>query len=403
MLVELRQAQEPLDYYRLQGQLFRDLYEAQELQAEHSRNAKREMHGKHVERPPLGSWELERAVSDRVVRQLRGVGDALAWHLFGFDRRYLYALSQNDPVSPMVGKDGLAYELGTVVQIWEERGEVALLHDLTNSIRIGDLTIFSADGPRLHEVKSGPKGPTKAQRARMARAEAVLNGERLPIGPDMPGEIWRSSTPFETHLEAFGSALSRADEAGSSALAVGSQWIVSCLSLASPQLSKDLDGALAPWLNPEEAVATARLNDASLFLRGTRPTDRVGVSPGSAPFTIYPFDAPTCARLLCDYVIFETVIGWDRIANALEDEGFAVDFPGDPESTDLAPNEMPVFAVTDGRGRLVIPGSGLQQVLYEFLDPRAYAAAVAEFFRVAEKGRRVEFFLTFADEARVWR
>jgi hypothetical protein len=45
----------------------------------------------------IQSWKLEIAVCERVGRQLRSIGDLLAWRLFNFDRRVIVALSRNNP------------------------------------------------------------------------------------------------------------------------------------------------------------------------------------------------------------------------------------------------------------------------------------------------------------------
>lgn len=74
----------------------------------------------------------------------------------------------------MSGKAGLAYELGAVEELWTGHGHFALLHDLTNCLRIGDLSEFTSDGRvLLAEVKkSGRRDPQ--QIARMAAAVAAV-------------------------------------------------------------------------------------------------------------------------------------------------------------------------------------------------------------------------------------
>lgn len=86
---------------------------------------------------------------ERVGRQLRSVGDALAWRASGFDRSYITALSQNAPPGPMAGKAGLNARLVAVEARWNDHGRFALLHDLTSCLRIGDLTDFFPNGRRL--------------------------------------------------------------------------------------------------------------------------------------------------------------------------------------------------------------------------------------------------------------
>jgi hypothetical protein len=43
----------------------------------------------------LESWNLEYQVFERVCRQLRTVGDALAWKLFHYERNIIIALSRS--------------------------------------------------------------------------------------------------------------------------------------------------------------------------------------------------------------------------------------------------------------------------------------------------------------------
>src|SRR5205807_2657442 len=89
------------------------------------------------------------------------------------------ALSRNAPPSPMVGKAGLAWELGAVKEAWERDGHFALLHDLTNSVRIGDITVFGSSGPSIAEVKQSAGGGSRhreqVRRAQRALAKAGLD------------------------------------------------------------------------------------------------------------------------------------------------------------------------------------------------------------------------------------
>ena len=54
------------------------------------------------------TWTLERDVCERIARQYRCVGDALAWRVFGFQRQQIIALCQNAPPGVWAGKKGIA-------------------------------------------------------------------------------------------------------------------------------------------------------------------------------------------------------------------------------------------------------------------------------------------------------
>jgi hypothetical protein len=237
----------PGDYYEYQRLIFSYLLVAEQYQATASRNVKRARAGKPVPATQSGSWELELYVGDRVVRQLRSVGDALAWRCFGFDRRFILALSANERAGPMVGKAGLERELGEVVEIWRRERSFALLHDLTSVLRIADVTKFTKQRPELVEVKAGKKGIPAAQMSRIQRAMDVINeGAPLP-GQNGDSSLFVSSIQFKTHLKALAHALALADEQGVASVGVSRKWVVTCMSLTSPALPYSFDEAIGTW------------------------------------------------------------------------------------------------------------------------------------------------------------
>jgi len=226
LIVQLRACANVKDGYEFQQRLL-----ALVLEVEGDRNAfsmaiKRMRVGKPpqpgVPEPPsvldpgrLETWQLEHDVCERVARQFRCVGDALAWRMFGFDRRHIIALCQNEPPGVMAGKAGLTAELQRVEQAWREDGQFAILHDLTNCLRIGDVTVFADDGsPETIEIKSDQERRSPAQRRRIRAArEALANGAPLP-GKDRRARLYDLDVQFRTHLDLLAIGTDRAARDG---------------------------------------------------------------------------------------------------------------------------------------------------------------------------------------------
>jgi hypothetical protein len=162
LLTDLRACQRPKDYSEFQVDLLRLLYRAETQRSKVKQNWIRVRKGKGptpdapdlpggADRTDADVWRLEDLVLERAARQLRAVGDALAWRVSGFDRGYIVTLGQNASPGPIVNKEGLDYEVETVEAIREATGHFALLHDITGCLRIGDITEFKTDGGRhLH-------------------------------------------------------------------------------------------------------------------------------------------------------------------------------------------------------------------------------------------------------------
>jgi hypothetical protein len=201
----------PEDQYELQRHIFASVYGIEERRAACSRVAKRLRHKESLpaDTPDLpgggdptdpATWQLEILVCERLARQVRCVADGLAWKAYGYDRRFITALARNARSGPLNNKEGLRYELGRVEDLWQKMGHFGLLHDLTNCLRIADISEFlPAAGVLLHEVKKSRSIPT-AQKARaQAAVDAIMSGGVLP--GDLPdARLAALSTKFRADM-----------------------------------------------------------------------------------------------------------------------------------------------------------------------------------------------------------
>jgi hypothetical protein len=98
LIEQLRAAASVRDGFELQQELIVHVRETEDAYNALSKAAKRMEDGKSPQpgapEPQsdrnsslIDTWQFERDVCERVARQLRCVGDALAWRVFGFQRR----------------------------------------------------------------------------------------------------------------------------------------------------------------------------------------------------------------------------------------------------------------------------------------------------------------------------
>jgi hypothetical protein len=118
----------------------------------------------------------------------------------------------------------------------------------------------------------------------------------------------------------------------------------------------------------------------------------------SVPFSILPLDADTRAGLICDYISYASVMGFDRLQRALVDVGFVVECLLPYANGELATDN--ILVASEGRRRLTLHGQVVVQMLMELVDPACFAEGVREQFDRADKG---SISLTFANERAVWR
>jgi hypothetical protein len=373
------------------------------LQWEAKRNVERESKGKSVPKAPMGTWDLELIVLDRVVRQLKTVGDALAWRRFKYRRPPIIALSRAEGGGPIVGKEGLPYELGRVTAIWKENKRFALLNGLTNCVRLADVTEFDGDHVTLHEVKKDPQNIDPKQVRRLEEvARAVNEGTPLSTSAGML-QLWMVSTQLRTRIRTdLRRALPMARRDGVAVATLGKGWSVTCASAAGWPRSSDSPAEVAAELGRRtESLAEKNLVGSAHRFQLTS-IDQVGRAGYYAPFSVYPLSPTECAELTCDYLIFRSVLTADRIEAALSTAGFAHVVCTGASASDMSDGEQPVFRMIHGNRLLHLSATAVAQMLLELIDPKVYSEALMEAQAMSNE-QHISHSISFSNERAVWK
>jgi hypothetical protein len=220
----------------------------------------------------------------------------------------------------MAGKLGLAAERARVEQAWREDGQFALMHDLTNCLRIGDVTIFGNDGTfTTIEVKANPSRTSPAQNRRVkAAAAAVADNAPLP-GTDRKARLYDVDLPYKTHLDVLRAGTERAARDG---------IFTAKLRGDRALLVTDLYGCTASgWTDDKWPAAVDRKFTATLRRAGigddrqwhvlATSLDSVSRDPARVPFAVYPLHPVACARIIGDYAVFHVETSGLALADLL--------------------------------------------------------------------------------------
>ena len=312
----------------------------------------------------METWQLEHDICERVARQYRCVGDALAWRVFGFQRKQIIALCQNASPGVMAGKKGLPAEL-VVVEQARAAGQFAILHDLTNCLRIGDVTVFGNDGSfETIEVKSDPRRRSPAQRRRIKAAEdAVRSGGPLP-GKDRRARLQDLDVPFKTHLDVLRVGTERAATEG---------IFVAKLPGDRALFVTDIYGCNAQgWSEEEFADRLDRKFTAALRRAGIGPDrtwnihatslDSVSRDPLRVPFAAYPLHPVACARLIGDLAVFFVETNGPALADSLRRAGIQARWVRPPGGSELKPGE--VLMEMTAKASAAVPDAIAERVLH---------------------------------------
>jgi hypothetical protein len=412
MITWLRGCESLEDYYNFQRYLFANLYEVQGRHQECSRIRKRLRHGEKLpldtpEPPPTGdphqleTWELELYVYERLIRQLRAVGDGLAWTCFDYDRRVIITLSRNDPPGLSINKEGLRAELAAIEGLWKTEGHFTLHHDSTNCLRIADLTEFTKDGQRLfREIKVKGKATKKQRERAQAAVNALMRGDVLPSS-DGDSRLVTLHEPYVTNLKQLNDLLQLAKHSGCRGMKLtqGRALVASSLPVLAARWKDDIEGGSdALDSAKQQAFKRAGIASAMRHIVGYSG-DTAARSPLMAPWSIYPFSPIDCAALICDMLVFDTTVSADALVESLERAGLRGEVLLAPADVRLA-GAMHVVRARWGDRTITLHALGLNQMLYELAEPDALARGMREVLTMDHPAAYPE--LVYAKETASW-
>jgi hypothetical protein len=411
LIGDLRACEQPSDFYEFQRRLFAYLYQVEERRGQCSRMIKRLRRGRRAPEdappPPFSgdpgraeSWELEAYVYERVARQLRMVGDGLAWRCFGYDRRVILTLCRNASPGPMYGKEGLPYELEGIRELWKNDGHFALHHDVTNCLRIADLTEFTEDGMWLREIKRRPH----TERAQMDRSQAAVDA--LMHDGELPGvrrdaRLVQLTGPYATNLAQLDELIQMAKDRGcaGTALPQGRALVASSLPASLRRWGADhAEHGRVLADTRQQVIEQAGIATAMHHIRGVSG-DTASRSPIMAPWSIYPFAPEECAALICDLLIFETIVAGESLVAGLEQAGLGAELLLRPMDIQVG-GVMGVLRAYWRERALTWHAHSLGLLLYELVEMDALAKGTKEALQLASPP--TEPVMVYADEARTW-
>jgi hypothetical protein len=413
LIADLRKCQTYRDYYQFQQKLLGKVLEIQEHRGACRRMAKRLRKGKAVPAgsPDLrsgedlddpGSWELEADVCERVDRQLRSIGDALAWRVFSYDRKVIIAFSRNQAPGPMAGKAGLSAERDFVERWSEDEDSFVLMHDLTSCLRIGDATLFKSVGKGyeayLYEIKSDPnhKRPDQLRRNKLAE-EAVRDNGPFPHDPD--ARFVQLDTPYKTHLPMLRDAFDLAQRRGTQGMKVpDGRALMAADMRRGYELWPEEEFIARSERAFEDACKRAGIVDRTQFV-GSRSDDRVARAPTHPPWAIYPFPPAVCANLIFDMAFYAAGISGASLRDALRKAGLATDWMLPTDQEQIQPGQV-MMRVYHGNRGLELREAEIARLTLELVDLPTWVEGLKEMLAQPDLSGRP--WPCFADEHRVW-
>jgi len=262
---------------------------------------------------PEKSHNIKEAVERRKL--LKVLGTTIAWILLEFDRPRIRGLADGHDSGFISGKKGLELELLALRTGFEFKDSAAILHDLTNCLRLGDLSITGPKGLLTLELKLKKRKKRNVREIRQKRRLEVIDefyrkGISTRIIPNVTS-IQRSSREHDKHnWNELSSAIATADKDG-----FGIRVVEKCLIYCAIKNKGLIDEALS------RAVHLYKLKDARI-MSGCLDRHIDVPIPTIMPFTCFDISPQYKHELLFRTTNFCVLIDLNSLCRIMQENGF---------------------------------------------------------------------------------
>lgn len=276
---------------------------------------------KQIKEKGMGKSDCNVVYNQRLRHILKDIADGLAWRLLDFNRPLMRLLSQNKAPghikTPTSQEDDIATRFVSV-------GGHVLIHDITNILRIGDLTLIDPTGyPSVVEIKKSGKqildaneykrrvlkgGDLSSQAQRIVEVDNAIQDGLVKRG-DSTVNLALFDTCIDSYLPEIKDILSTCNKFGYSERFIDKLLYVRAYRLDSghkPLPLKQTDHL--HWFSSQDCLI---LKNGEVFRN-------------KIPYSAYPFSDEMVLQLISGEVILESYLNLVALKKRFEKSGWKV-------------------------------------------------------------------------------
>lgn len=313
---------------------------------------------------PEKSRDIREAIERRKL--LRVLGTTIAWILLEFDRPYIRCLTHGHYSGFISGKKGLKLELLALRTGFKFKNSAAVLHDLTNCLLLGDLSITGPNGKLTLELKLKKRKKRNVREIRQKKRLEVVEefyrkGISTKIVPNVAA-IQRSSKKRDKHnFNELSSAIAAAEENG-----FGVQVVEKCLIYCAIKNKERLDEAISHMCD------LYNLKDARIMLGCLDRHIDVPI-PSIMPFTCFDIPARYKHDLLFRTTNFCVLLDLSSLCRIMVENGFRCRILENSESERSFNNAILEISNEKGANKpSYISSELISRLLYECLSVETF-------------------------------
>lgn len=368
-----------------------------------------------------------------IARIIKTIVDGIAWRNLKFDRPILRLIASNRRTGYIdINEPGFRGVINIAKSIVWNKKRVVIINDISNFIRIGDVTEISKLEILIHESKAKGKkvrnifsllqvlketSKISKQTKRLIKAQTAISYRKIFIDNGETVEIRDLMIPFKNYLKDVKKIILKAKKEGFFSKKISEYLVVSCLdTIQSVQLKRN--GKIKDWTD----FKTAENWDEKDFIFPFKNTDSFYKNedffiPNMTPYSVFPFPSKICSELLSGRLILKARLNISKVYSYFEENGWRVNRKSVDEFVKRVQKVASLYLDIDeayhydeslcilkrGNFNLAIPATLIFRIGMDFMAAETILLAVEEVFKQAVPFKKMISTMNFLNERRIWK
>ncbi len=338
------------------------------------------------------------------ISALREIIDGMVWRYFDYNRAFMYIVADKQPVDLIVKDKGLTNTLYELADVFNNQGDSAILNDISNFLRIGDVTNIKADGTiEFIEVKSSKRRGARFTRQKERMQETVdFFNTGIKELDDYKFVISDSPIKQRNYLKQLKDSILRAKMVGYDSILIGNHLIVETVDLVA---LKDSSEAFKYFSSKHKSIKD-RWKKQGDHIYDIFSFEKLEYAKNFAPYTIFPFKDDIVADILMGKVWIRYHINNDEVIRIIEKGGWQLfesifDVTGEEVENSNIEN-LSFCKVGKGDCTIVIPAPWLGRLCFEMISPKALLDELDRQYEMGPAKGDVLLFARYQDDEKIW-
>ncbi len=345
--------------------------------------------------------------NDIINRALKEISDGFVWRYFDYNRAILNILADKEPIDSIRRDKGTINNLYEFAEVFTKDSSTAIYNDITNFLRVGDVTEINNDGTiDFIEVKSGKTRGRRISRQKQRMEELIeFFNTGLSNYDGRQFKIVESNIKQKYYLGILHDTIMKAKHRGYDTALIGNHIILEIVDGSKMIKSKDF----MSYFESRHKSIRELWNKNNDFIDFSLIMEKMEYSKNCAPFSIFPFSDEICADIIAGKILIGIHFNYSEILRIIKKSGWTIVDSIISKTEDelmklrgLESKDITFLQIKKGGFLINVPPGFIARLKFELLAPSVLIEYLDSMYLMRHDNLHDAYLYNFVDDRKTW-